>query len=221
MYVTRGRSTLTSELTVDEDLDFLTLYQAIRLATPAAVEALRMGEKDITNAEVSDSAAIAESKLALAKGTQALFDKIGVDIGTHAGLPTVHQDAPSLITTHDGLAAPHTAAAFVRLTVAETEVFNGTSPTSWTDLNMSGTIGAQATLVLIKVFSPQIDTYGFRRNGDTDDRYDPDSRGCNNIYITANDWVYAVVVTDTAGIIEWKSASARTTVTIDVIAYIK
>ena len=55
---------------------------------------------NISNAQIAAGAAIAESKLALDKGTQALFDKIAADIATHAGLATVHQDAPALIATH-------------------------------------------------------------------------------------------------------------------------
>ena len=56
----------TSSLTVDADLDFSGVYQVKALAAPAATEALRKGSKDIANAEISDSAAIAYSKLNLA-----------------------------------------------------------------------------------------------------------------------------------------------------------
>jgi len=84
MKISRGRTYVISELTVDADVDFLTLYQAKRLASPASGEALRKGNKDILDAEVADAAAIGESKLSLAKGTQALFDKIGTDIDGHA-----------------------------------------------------------------------------------------------------------------------------------------
>ena len=66
MLIGRSKARLISELTVDQDLDFLTLYQAKRLAGPASGEALRKGNKDITNAEVADAAAIAYSKLNLA-----------------------------------------------------------------------------------------------------------------------------------------------------------
>ena len=63
MRIGRGRISLQSDLTVDQDIDFLTLYQAKRLASPASGEALRKGNKDITNAEIADAAAIAISKL--------------------------------------------------------------------------------------------------------------------------------------------------------------
>lgn len=63
MRVSRGKAAVISDLTIDEDLDFLTLYQAKRLASPASGEALRKGNKDITNAEIADAAAITISKL--------------------------------------------------------------------------------------------------------------------------------------------------------------
>ena len=108
------------------------------------------------------------------------------------------------------------------ITIAETEVFSGTSPIAWTDLNLSGTIGSQATLVILKVIIGEGNTYvGVRRNGDTDDMA-PDA---NNINAGAG-WLAQdksgvfVVVTDTSGVIEWKTSMARTA-TVDVIGYLK
>lgn len=45
MKVTRGRAYVLSELTVDADVDFLTLYQSKNLAAPATNEALRKGDR--------------------------------------------------------------------------------------------------------------------------------------------------------------------------------
>ncbi len=106
MLITRGRVSNISEVTVDGDIDFLSTYQVLNLASPASGEALRKGNKDIANAELADAAAIAgtklaltghitnamvngsaniaESKLSLDKGTQANFDKVGTDISTHS-----------------------------------------------------------------------------------------------------------------------------------------
>lgn len=98
------------------------------------------------------------------------------------------------------------------LTVAETEVFSGTSPTSWTDLNLSGVVGANAALVILKEFgSGYGQPCGFRRNGDTDDA----SLG------QALNWKVHIVPTDANGIVEWKTGSAVAGWTVDVIAYIK
>lgn len=90
MRISRGAALPLAGGIMKGDIDFNSLYQCSKLALPAANEALRKGNKDIANAEVSDAAGIAEAKLALAKGTQALFDKIGTDIGTHAGVAAAH-----------------------------------------------------------------------------------------------------------------------------------
>ena len=117
---------------------------------------------------------------------------------------------------------PGWSTAPATLTVAETEVFNGTSPTNWTDLDLSSTIGAQPTLVLLKINIAQTDTfYAVRKNGDTDEFYltGAQPRGValaiGGVYHGA-----LLVATDNAGIIEWKAFAARAA-TIDVIAYIK
>jgi len=73
---------------------------------------------DIANAQIAAAAGIVESKLALVQGTQALFNKIGADITTHAGLATVHQNAPALIATHAALTGVH-GTLFIRKTADE------------------------------------------------------------------------------------------------------
>ncbi|GAI94644.1 unnamed protein product, partial [marine sediment metagenome] len=112
MRVGRGKASLISDLTVDSDLDFLTTYQVKQLASPASGEALRKGSAEITdteiaagaaivysklnlalgilNGDINASAAIVESKLSLDQGTQALFDKVATDIGTHKGDVDAH-----------------------------------------------------------------------------------------------------------------------------------
>ena len=109
------------------------------------------------------------------------------------------------------------------LTVAETEVFNGAAPNSWTDLNLSGTIGAQATLVFLKIFAQGYDSKAAaRRNGDTDELFSGAFMyGAHSINMSANTYGILVAVTDTSGIIEWKFTGAFEGVTVDVIAYIK
>lgn len=111
------------------------------------------------------------------------------------------------------------------LTVAETEVFNSTSPTSWTDLDLSGTVGANAALVLLKIQDAAASNdFAVRKNGDGDEFEHANAvgaRGCAYAEdLTNTGFVVLLVATDTAGKIEWISADART-VTIDIIAYIK
>ncbi len=63
MRVSRGKASVSGDITVSEDLDFLTLFKLLRLSAPASGGALRKGNQDITNAEIADAADIALSKL--------------------------------------------------------------------------------------------------------------------------------------------------------------
>ena len=115
-------------------------------------------------------------------------------------------------------------AAGAVLIVAETEVFNGTSPTVWTDLDLSGIVGSQATLVLLKVYSPN-NYYRVvvRRNGDTDEFYPPSDAPMGYAGSGSGATIFdsVLTVTDTNGVIEWRTAAAVADTTVDVIAYIK
>lgn len=108
------------------------------------------------------------------------------------------------------------------LTIAETQVFSGTSPTTWTDLDLSGVIGANPTLVLLKCGHATLsNTYAVRKNGDTDEFYQANySAGVANGEIGAIH-LALLVATDSAGIIEWTTRRANAGTTVDIIAYIK
>lgn len=111
------------------------------------------------------------------------------------------------------------------LTVEDTEVFSGTSPVVWTDLDLSGTIGANAALVLLKFKNATL-ALGFvavRRNGDTDEYYSGvDHPGGTVMGHSIVGYVTVLLVhTDSAGIIEWKTANARAGTTVTLMAYIK
>lgn len=107
----------------------------------------------------------------------------------------------------------------------ETEVFSGTSPTSWTDLDLAAVVGANVALVALKISraGTAINRPAFRKNGDTDEFYAiTDSMGCAFISLVPSG-IHAVVlvVTDGSGLVEWRSAAADANVTIDVIGFIK
>jgi len=109
------------------------------------------------------------------------------------------------------------------LTVAETEVFTGTSPASYTDLDLSSVVGAKSSLVLLKItvgFDSAV--CGVRKNGDTDDQFLQSTVGfaCGQFTTFTNKFAILCVITDASGIIEWRTDAARTNCTIDVIAYI-
>ena len=114
------------------------------------------------------------------------------------------------------------AQAGINLTVGETEVFNGNSPNSWTDLDLSGTIGAQASLVVLKIYVDNSLVTAVRKNGDTDEFYSTTTQnfGAAHGENVTGVHIVLVVATDAAGIIEWKTQSATANSTVDVIAYI-
>lgn len=223
MRVDRGRTYVTSELTVDEDLDFLTLWQAKRLASPASDEALRKGNQDITNAEIADAANIAISKLVDDYLPEVLLTAQGDIIVRGASLPerlakiTTGQFLKATATGYEGSAIPSP------LTVAETEVWNGSAntPTAWTDLDISAVVGSNVALVLLKISFGANDTAAiyFRLNGDAELTETVTSVGAASR--TVNEVIYLLVIADASGIIEWITGIAATGLTIDVVAYVK
>lgn len=106
------------------------------------------------------------------------------------------------------------------LTVSETQVFSGTSPATYTDLDLSSVVGARAALVLLKITNGHgSNDYGFsvRRNGDTDDvaPVTPFQQ-----VVGQGDAAYLICPTDTSGVIEWICEAAVASCTVDVVAYI-
>ena len=102
-------------------------------------------------------------------------------------------------------------------------LFSGTAPLSYTDLNISSTVGSNQALCLIKVFNNSGDattqSYNFRKDDDGDNfntlvgvssAASPlsDQRAC-----------YFIIVTDATGVVEWRSNATKTTV-ITMEAYL-
>lgn len=130
-----------------------------------------------------------------------------------------------VLTLAAGLPSWGAAAAGAALTVAETEVYNGAAPTSWTDLDLSGTIGSNTALVLLKINYADYDigAIAVRKNGETDEFYTDENWGYGVARGSHAGGVHMVllVATDTSGVIEWKCMVARDPTTVDIMAYIK
>lgn len=91
-----------------------------------------------------------------------------------------------------------------------TKVFDGTSPTTWTDLDLSSYVGAEHKLVLLKVKATSANTSAFRPDGDTDEYYSVNSySGCNRAWTTAAVFGMAIVETGSNGIVEWRTFAAE------------
>lgn len=110
----------------------------------------------------------------------------------------------------------------IKVDVSETEVYNANAPTAWTDLDLSGTIGSRASLVLIKIYFDDagvLASMAFRKNGDTDEIANGNGVGVSGIGDNRQKFCVIAVPTDSSGIVEWKAANARTTI-LDVINFI-
>ena len=106
--------------------------------------------------------------------------------------------------------------------------FSGTSPSTFTDLDLSSIVGAYSRVVLLKVVAGTTTvSFHFRKNGETGvwplngDRY-------GGLYRT-NDLAsgeigYVMAVTDASGVVEWRTTQSSvgqssTTSTVTVEAY--
>ncbi len=140
----------------------------------------------------------------LAKGTDGQFLKIGANDPIWADVPAASLTVPA---------------------GTGTQVFSGTSPNAWTDLNVSGTVGSNVALLLIKIGGTggSIGDFAVRKNGDTDEIYSTFGEkgaaaagaGVSSVFCIL------VVATDSSGIFEWRATNAVATTTVDIIAYIK
>lgn len=106
------------------------------------------------------------------------------------------------------------------------EVFNGSMPTSYTDLDLSGTVGSNRALVFLKVTPDDNSVEGaFRVNGETADY--GQSSGVpvtTSAFATptggAGDISYVTILTDSSGVVEWISNKAGNGAsTVDLLAY--
>ena len=111
----------------------------------------------------------------------------------------------------------------LKFVVAETQVFNGTAPTTFTDLDLSAVVGSNRALVLLKLFNSEASgkETGFRRNGETElvNKFGGESVAA--VTLPATSFGLVLVYTDDAGIIEWARTSGATAgTTVDVVAFL-
>jgi hypothetical protein len=107
-----------------------------------------------------------------------------------------------------------------------TQVFSGTSPNAtFTDLDLSSVVGAVSRIVLLRVVNESASTLAatFRKNGETGDFGALGSTsvfGASKCVVTSTTGAqYAVVITDSAGVVEWTGNSGLATVKVYVEAY--
>lgn len=111
--------------------------------------------------------------------------------------------------------------------VGNTQVFSGSAVGSWTDLDLSGTVGAKAVVVMLRITKTSANAsgtnYAVRRNGDTPDMGltsgdDPGNAGYTGILSNGQSG-RLLCATDSAGVIEWIASATNDTCTIHLEAY--
>lgn len=85
----------------------------------------------------------------------------------------------------------------------ETSVYDTDAPDSYTDLDLSGVVGARKCIVLIKLLNKDAVSavWYFRQNGETAVFYSGVSAHASAL--AQNQIMYKCVVTDASGIVEW------------------
>lgn len=174
---------------------------------------------------ISGEVPVARIPAAVALDAEAVLQSLLTTQGDIAVRGVAAAERLAKITTGQFLKATATgyeggAPTGASLTVAETEVFNGTSPTAWTNLDLSGTIGANASLVLLKIGSPTSIAGAFRPDGDTDEYYSSIIKGTHLFKVTNPARASLVILcTSSAGIVEWKTSQAKADTVISILAY--
>lgn len=139
--------------------------------------------------------------------------------------PLIAVHAARTTDVHGAVGADFLAILSDIIDISETEVFNGTGPSTWTDLDLSSKVGSNKADVILKVLYPNTGgEIAFRQKGDTDEQYGSDvlvSRGCAWFGGHTSVFVTVRVITDAAGIIEWRCNPGVAATTIDVIRFIR
>lgn len=100
---------------------------------------------------------------------------------------------------------------------ASTTVYNGSAPTSWTDLDLSSDVGSNNAMINLEIQYVAGDEYSFRRNGrDNNVATSSTSFDFSNVnFCSGNDSLgvtstcSVVVNTDSGGIVEWIATSGN------------
>lgn len=106
------------------------------------------------------------------------------------------------------------------------EAFSGSSPTSWTDLDLHDIVGVNKAWVLLKISAgSDMDAVAVRKKGDTDEFWhtavDASTYGCSLVHHDSTAVPVLSTITDENGIIQWKCEKSANDCIVTVMAYIK
>lgn len=136
-------------------------------------------------------------------------------LGTPAGTFVAADPSGKLIatTTPSGGGAHHT----------NVQVFSGTAPTSFTDLDLSATVGTASTTVLLWVTGGTTGNVYFEPKGasGTWDGCNVGTNSCGTSAIRSGASQTGIVITETnsSGLLQWRSSVGSNTTTINLLSY--
>ena len=101
------------------------------------------------------------------------------------------------------------APAVSPLTCCDVNIFNGNSPIAFTELDLSGTVGANCALVYFTVYTEGgAADFHFKPHGDApEDQED----GVSFAHITGVGLAHLLLLTDASGKVSWKASAAIAT----------
>ena len=142
------------------------------------------------------------------------------DIVYGVGWNGVTTIAPSKNAVYDKIET--LGAGGASLTIAETEVFNGDAPFSYTDLDLNAVVGSNLALVLLKVKNTDATAtrYQFRPDGETMETSSLHQGLTNLKDVGQNQVAWVLLYTSSSGIVEWKTAAAGRSCLVYVEAYL-
>ena len=101
-----------------------------------------------------------------------------------------------------------------------TEVFNGVAPTAFADLDLSGVVGSNFALVMLRVSTESDATYNTLHTRPNGGAASGGTVVNTSQYFKNGASATLLQKTDSSGIIEWYNNSADFTVVVTVLAYI-
>lgn len=208
-----------------------------------AVTTAKLGADAVTGAKLADDSVDSEHYVDGSIDTQHIADsqittaKIANDAVTLDKIADANiiTEAEGISSNDNDTTLPTSAAVkdYVDTQVATgltvysgTQVYSGAMPTSYTDLDLSGTIGTNRALVTLSV-EPDVNTeVAFRINGETKTVAGTTAGGGTNFgagfsaaAVNNGAIVYLQILTDANGIVEWISDFAGTTSTVTLLTY--
>lgn len=208
-------------------------------ATPEVADLLLIEDSDVFNDKARITISGLQGMLTITEGqisdldhtdADAIHDNVAAEISaiTEKGTPV----SADLLIIEDSAASNAKKRVQIGnlpgggggLTVSGSTVFSGSSPTSWTDLDLSTYVGENSALVILSISGDgDMNATAVRQNGDTLQYYDngveANAYGAALAHHDADAVLILICVTDTAGVIEWITETSQTA-SIKLIAYV-